>query len=86
MSAWHIIVEPVEGNTTGVDEKNEGGMAVYLSNYGGAKQEFSRVGFARRHTRNPSVSFRRQLEDERDKARDAITVLNEQCQNGGVLV
>lgn len=85
MSTWNIMVEPVEGNTTGTDEKNEGGMAVFLIS-GSAKQEFSRVAFSRRHSRNPNTSFRRQMEDERDKARDALVVLNEQCQNGGILV
>jgi hypothetical protein len=38
------------------EPENMGGIVVYLSS-GSSKQEFARVGFIRRATKNPKVSF-----------------------------
>lgn len=75
MSNWSITAEPEGKNTSGADELNEGGLILYLSS-NGSRQEVSRVAFVRRNSRNPSVSFDKQLAAEIEKARAARDLLN----------
>lgn len=71
-------MEPEGANAVNADEKNEGGVVIYVADADGRnRQEVTRVGFARRHTRNPHVSFDAQLEHEVGKARTAVRVHNE---------
>lgn len=74
---WFIEVAPKAGNETGTDERNEGGMVIYLApNDTETRQEFSRVAFVRRNSSNPDASFERQLSVEISKARAARDLLN----------
>lgn len=74
MAVWTVICEPVSVNTeTG---KNRGGLRVILTD-GVQEHEMSRVGFARRNSRNPGQSFEVQLQQELDKAYEAAATVNE---------
>lgn len=86
MADWKIVVKPEGKNPGGADDTNEGGMVLYLHD-GSAhqRQEVSRVAFARRHSRNPDVPFKNQLDVEMEKARTAVGVLNEQLAGAGDL-
>lgn len=80
---WKVVLKP-EGDRNAVneDEKNEGGIVVQLlDTAGNYRQEVSRVGYARRHSRNPDVPFDDQLKTEWDKAKVACDLLNEQLLN-----
>jgi hypothetical protein len=93
---WQIIVQPEGKNgvlPSGADQpasgetvqgENQTGMVIYLVE-GGARREISRVGFARRNTKNPKVKFEDQLEKELAKARKSRDLLNSLAENAGVL-
>jgi hypothetical protein len=83
---WNVICEPHGNNPgfikralrSGETPENTGGIIVYLVN-GSAKQEVSRVAYIRRARvcKNPSRTFKAQLQIEVDKAREAASKINE---------
>lgn len=76
---WKVTMEPVEGNTSGTDEKNEGGVVVYLQNVSGSpteKREVSRVAYNRKNGSQPKVGFDKALIKEVEKARTTATMIN----------
>jgi hypothetical protein len=86
--AWTVTCEPVGENPgklkkalaerSGGTEKAEniGGIVVYLTN-GSKREEFSRVAFIRRVSRNPGTKLRDQLDKEIKEAQEACDKLNE---------
>lgn len=89
---WRVVLEPhgenpgrvaqvagavasAAGSDTQVG-KNTGGLVIYVTN-GASKDEVSRVGFIRRNTKNPRVTFEKQLDAELAKARKAAQKINE---------
>lgn len=93
--SWRVVAEP-EGNNpglidrakaaTGVGDsgKNAGGMIIYVTD-GSSKKEVSRVAWIRRNSKNPKVSFEKQLKVEIDKAREAVRVLEDLLTTDGAL-
>lgn len=67
------------------DGKNEGGVVLYVQSGSYGRQEVSRVGWIRRNTKNPDVSFEAQLKAEVAKAKQAISEMNELVSAAGVL-
>lgn len=80
---YKIMAEPLGSND---EEKNTGGIVIYLLNGRQYRQEVSRVGYARQHTKNKKVDFEAQLEIELSKARFAVKILNEQLDGSGELL
>lgn len=72
---WHVICEPKEGNATGSDRTNQGGLIIYLTN-GQEKSEFQRVGYERRHTSYKTTTFKAKLREQMEAAESAATELN----------
>lgn len=88
---WHIIAKPVgryvkpsgedaePTSPEGMEERerlNQSHVAVLLVS-GGHTEVISRVGFARRHTKNPDTELKDQLKIEVDKARAARDAMAE---------
>lgn len=84
MAEWTVTCEPVEGNTTGTDKKNEGGLIVKLVRLtidpGGETKreevEHSRVAFARKNSKQPKKKFDEALKAEIETARHAAEETN----------
>ena len=70
---WKIDMEP-EGKNE--DNRNEGAMIVYLTD-GSKREEHSAVAFARRHSRNPDLTFDEALERQAKQARAVARAKNE---------
>jgi hypothetical protein len=83
---WKVVIEP-EGKNPGLVDKAKaaaglgseqvGGMVIYVTDGGNVKNEVAAVGYIRKHTANPCVSFVKQLEAEVEKAQQACDKLNE---------
>lgn len=55
---------------------NDGGLVVLLTD-GEASREFGRVGYVRRHSKNPTRTFKSQLREVLAEAQEAADVLND---------
>lgn len=85
---YKIICKPQDRTNTpteGDEAENRSAMVVKLTN-GSHSEEVCRVGFARRNTKHPDVSFADQLRIEISKAREAVTILNDQLSPSGELL
>lgn len=80
---YKIVAEAIGSNE---NKKNEGGLVIKLYHGSHGMQEVSRVGYIRRNTKNPKVSFDDQLTAELDRARAALRLLNEQFNATGQLL
>lgn len=68
------------------EDENRSAMIVALVDEGATKQEVCRVGFVRRNTKHPDVSFQDQLTESLGTARAAAQILNEQLAGDGDLL
>lgn len=86
---YQIVVAP-EGkylerkNDDGEDE-NRSAMVVKLKS-GSHEEEVCRVGFVRRNTKHPDVSFKEQIAKSLEDARAAVALLNDQLAPTGDLL
>ena len=73
---WKVVLEPRDENP---DEEtggqNVGGIVIFLDD-GSDKREVSRVAYVRRNSKNPRVSFKKQLAAEVEKAQISADQLN----------
>jgi len=77
---WEVEIEPVGRNPDSdeaakKDPENMGGMVIWLKR-GWTREEFSRVAFVRRVSKNPKRSFDEQLDEELKGAEAACAALN----------
>lgn len=95
MGDWHVTYR-VEGKQGALPEGAEvsgdapvqglnlGGIIIEVSN-GATKQEVGRVAFQREHSKHPDVALEDQVKVVTDKARAAVTLLNEDLSGNGEL-
>lgn len=93
---WQVVMEPhgnnpgfikraaAEAGITDANPENTGGIIIYIQN-GTEKHEVSRVAFVRRASKNPDMSFKKQLRHEKEKADAAVAALNELFDGAGQL-
>lgn len=86
MSEWQLKIEPEGDHGESNPGINQGGMVIYLVSPSGAQEEFSRVAFVRRNSKNPKTSWKNQWQREKARALEALKVLNESTANAGSLV
>jgi hypothetical protein len=72
--AWSIVLEPISINP---DEqgRNMSGLVIYIEDGEGDRREHTRVTYIRRHSANPTRSFKRQMQKSIEEAYEAIGVL-----------
>jgi hypothetical protein len=71
---WKVVLEPKGANPDG-EGRNTGGLVVSITD-GTKTEELSRVAFVRRHSKNPTKTFKAQLKAEIEKAEEAAGALN----------
>lgn len=82
--AWQIVADVLGKNPGEQEERNEGGVVIYVE-ANGRREEVERVAFVRENSANPEVSFDDQVEATMAKARRAIAVVEELSANAGTL-
>lgn len=73
---WTVVAEPVAANPSKTDG-NEGGLIIKLRRGEDEEFETTRVGYARRNSKNPDTLFEDQLKIEMGKADMAAEILND---------
>lgn len=82
---WDIDIVPEGDHGESNPGVNQGGLVIYLVSPSGAKEEFSRVAFVRRNSKNTKTSFKNQWQREKARAMEALKVLNESMSDVGTL-
>lgn len=84
---WRLPWQRPAADADAVDDTNMGALVITLDDGSDhPRQEVCRVGYARRHTRNPDVAFGAQLAVSLDVAREAREVLNKLFADEGATV
>jgi hypothetical protein len=82
-SEWKVVIEPEGRNPAQRGEEGEGtnmgALIVYLQEGTdeSTREEFGRVLFVRRNSKNPRTPFKRALRQLQDAAQDAVNAVNE---------
>lgn len=90
---WTIAVRPKgknpgslkAGEKEGEQGTNEGGMVIELVSSSGGREEVTRVAWVRQNSIQPELPFGEALDQEMEKAKKSIEVLNELVAGAGEL-
>ena len=84
--SWSIVCKPEGKYVPRKSEDEDDRAMVVLLVRGPRQEEISRVGWVRHNTKHPQRSFDKQLDKEIEKARKSRDLLNELCDDSGVLL
>jgi predicted nucleic acid-binding Zn-ribbon protein len=63
MTQWEVLLDPVDGNSSGTSGVNEGGLIVYITD-GEKRKELTRIAFNRKNSSQPKKSLDKAISEE----------------------